>query len=45
LILVKVAQNLIDWSLDYVQPFRNISDILDHKFLSNPVNRQTDRQI
>ena len=37
-------QNLIEWSSDYVQPFRKISWRFDQYFLSNVVNRQTDRQ-
>jgi len=42
--LVKDTQNLIDWSLDYVQPFHKTSQRFDQQFLSNHLNRQTDRQ-
>jgi len=38
------CQNLINWSLNYVQPFHKISQRFDQWFLSNPVNRQTERQ-
>jgi len=37
-------QNLVNWSLDYVKPFHKISQRFDQYFLSNRVNRQTDRQ-
>ena len=33
-------QNLVDWSLDYVQPFGKLSKF-DKVFLSNPFNRHT----
>ena len=43
--LVKVTQNLIDLSPDYVQRFHKISQRLDLKFVDNAVYRQqTERE-
>ena len=41
---VKVTQNVIDCSLDHVQPFHKISYRFDLVFFNNPVNTQTDKQ-